>query len=329
MIVATAPGKLFLTGEWAVLRGAPALVVAVDRVVRVEVDAEEGDGALTIESLAEGRTWQGNAHDAGTPQGDAGAVVAVLRGLGWIHGRVVVDSRPFLIGERKLGLGRSAATIAAAVVARRRLAGATLEPRADLADALAANARFQDGQGSGADIAAAVYGGVVAAERRKDRRHDELTVTRHTLPDGLELVAGWTGESAATTPLVSAFAAMPSPPVLPALTGAARDAVAAIGANDGARLCDAVDRSGDLLVRFGAETGLPIVTPALRRLIDGARAAGAVAKPSGAGGGDCGIAIAPTARVAAAVRAAWRDAGILPLDVVVAAQGAVDHGAVR
>ena len=190
-----------------------------------------------------------------------------------------------------------------------------------LADALAANARFQDGQGSGADVAAAVYGGVIAAERRYDRRDDPLTVARHALPDGLELVAGWTGQSAATTPLVSAFAAMPSPPVLPELTAAARDAVVAIAANDGARLCDAVDRSGDLLVRFGAETGLPIVTPALRRLIDGARAAGAVAKPSG--GGDCGIAIAPTARVAAAVRAAWRDAGILPLDVVVAAQGAV------
>jgi phosphomevalonate kinase len=323
MIAATAPGKLFLTGEWAVLRGAPALVVAVDRVVRVELDAEQGDGALSIESLAEGRTWHGDARDTGTPQGDAGAVVAVLRGLGWMHGRVVVDSRPFLIGERKLGLGRSAATIAATVVARRRLAGAALEPGALLADALAANARFQDGQGSGADVAAAVYGGVIAAERRDDA----LTVARHTLPDGLELVAGWTGESAATTPLVSAFAAMPSPPVLPELTAAARDAVAAIGANDGPRLCDAVDRSGDLLGRFGAETGLPIVTPALRRLIDGARAAGAVAKPSGAGGGDCGIAIAPTARVAAAVRAAWRDAGILPLDVVVAAHGAVDRGA--
>jgi phosphomevalonate kinase len=285
----------------------------------VEIDAIGGEGALEIESLAESRIWRGEAREAGMPQGDAGAVVAVLRGLGWIRGRVVVDSRPFLIGERKLGLGRSAATIAAAVVARRRLAGAALEPAAVLADALAANARFQDGQGSGADVAAAVYGGVIAAERR----NDTVAVARHALPEGLELVAGWTGESAATTPLVSAFAAMPSPPVLPDLTAAARDAVAAIGANDGPRLCDAVDRAGDLLVRFGAETGLPIVTPALRRLIDGARAAGAVAKPSGAGGGDCGIAIAPTPRVAAAVRAAWGDAGILPLDVVVAAQGAV------
>jgi len=319
VITATAPGKLFLTGEWAVLRGAPALVVAVDRVVRIEVDAEPGDGTLVIESLAEGRTWQGDAAEAGAPQGDPGAVVAVLRRLGWMRGRVVVDSRPFLIGERKLGLGRSAATIAAAVIARRLLADASLDPAAVLADALAANALFQYGQGSGADVAAAVYGGVVAAERRDDF----LAVARHALPDGLELVAGWTGESAATTPLITAFAEMPSPPVLADLSAAARDAVAAVTTGDGASLCDAVDRSGDLLVRFGAETGLPIVTSALRRLIDGARGAGAVAKPSGAGGGDCGIAIAPNARVAAAVRAAWRDAGILTLDVVVAANGAV------
>jgi len=56
VIAATAPGKLFLTGEWAVLRGAPALVLAVDRLVRVELEVEEGDGPLAIESSAEGRT---------------------------------------------------------------------------------------------------------------------------------------------------------------------------------------------------------------------------------------------------------------------------------
>ncbi|MGH7895641.1 MAG: phosphomevalonate kinase, partial [Candidatus Binatia bacterium] len=64
-----------------------------------------------------------------------------------------------------------------------------------------------------------------------------------------------------------------------------------------------------------------IVTPALRRLVEVARRAGAVAKPSGAGGGDCGIALATSPGVAAAVRAAWRDGGILPLDITIAAQG--------
>jgi phosphomevalonate kinase len=252
------------------------------------------------------------------PAGDAGAVAAVLRTLGPVRGRIVVDSRPFLIGERKLGLGRSAATIAAAVTARRALAGRSLDPASILDDALTANARFQDGQGSGADVAASVHGGVVAAERRGEH----LAVERHALPDGLHVVAGWTGESAATTPLVAAFASMPSPPVLPELAATARAAVAAIAAGDRARLCEAVDRASTLLARFGDETGLPIVTPALRRLVETARRVGAAAKPSGAGGGDCGIAIAPTAAVAAAVRAAWRDAGILPLDVVPAAVGA-------
>jgi phosphomevalonate kinase len=320
VIATTAPGKLFLTGEWAVLRGAPAIVVAVDRVVRVEMEATPGAGPLTIESLAENRTWRGRLDAEPLPDGDAGAVVAALRRAGTAEGRITVDSRAFLIGERKLGLGRSAATIAAAVAARRRLAGAALAAEALLADALAANALFQAGVGSGADVAAAVYGGVVAAERSDAG----LSVTPRTLPDGMHLVAGWTGEPAATTPLVTRFASMESPPGFGDLIAAARAAAAAVAARDAARLCAAVDRSGDLLERFGAETGLPIVTPSLRRLVDAARRAGAAAKPSGAGGGDCGIALAPSPGIAAAVRAAWRDAGILPLDVAVAARGVAD-----
>jgi phosphomevalonate kinase len=334
VIAATAPGKLFLTGEWAVLRGAPALVMAVDRVVRVEIDGDAGDGEVAIESLAEGRTWRsgdarsssdrdavargGDAGGASFPAGDAGAVVAVLRRLGALRGRIVVDSRPFLVGERKLGLGRSAATIAAAVTARRALAGRSLERAAVLDDALAANAAFQDGHGSGADVAAAVHGGIVVAEPRAGG----LAVTRHELPDGIQVIAGWTGEPAPTTPLVASFATMPSPPVLADLSACARDAVAAVTELDRGRLCDAVARSAELLARFADETGLPIITPALRRLVETARRAGAAAKPSGAGGGDCGIALAPSPRVAAAVKAAWRDAGILPLDVAIAREGA-------
>jgi len=318
MIAATAPGKLFLSGEWAVLRGAPAIVVAVDRTVRVTLDAEPGAGELTVESLAEGRTWHGDASVAPMPDGDAGAVVAALRRVGAARGRIIVDSRRFLIGERKLGLGRSAATIAAAVVARRALAAAAVDAEAVLADALAANALFQDGHGSGADVAACVHGGVVEATRRDGR----VAAARRSLPAGLQLIAGWTGESAATTPLVARFADMPAPPVLADLAATARAAADAIVDGDAAALCDAIERSAGLLARFGDETGLPIVTPGLRRLVDAARAAGAAAKPSGAGGGDCGIALAISPAIATAVRAAWRDAGILPLDVTIADRGA-------
>jgi phosphomevalonate kinase len=52
-----------------------------------------------------------------------------------------------------------------------------------------------------------------------------------------------------------------------------------------------------------------------------ARRAGAVAKPSGAGGGDCGIALAESAAQAAAVRAAWEAEGIVPLALAIAPEG--------
>jgi len=101
---------------------------------------------------------------------------------------------------------------------------------------------------------------------------------------------------------------------------AAADAVAR---GDAATLLDALDRSASLLVRLGNELDLPLVTPALATLVRAAQRVGAAAKPSGAGGGDCGIALATSVAQAAAVRAAWQDAGILPLPVTIAAQGVV------
>lgn len=311
-VTTSAPGKLFVTGEWAVLRGAPALVAAVDR--RATVGVRPGDDGLVVESLAEGRTAR-LALDAPLPLGDAGTVLAAARALGVRAPlRVTVDSRPFLIGERKLGLGRSAATLVAATAALRPDASTD----ALLDAALAANALFQAGQGSGADIAAAVHGGVVEA-RRDDIR---LRVARRALPAGLHLLAGWTGTSAHTTPLLERFATSMPPASFAELVATAERAADAAARGDATALLDAVDRSATLLARVGADLDLPIVTPALDALVRAANRVGAVAKPSGAGAGDCGIALATSPAQAAAVRAAWQEAGILPLEIVIATEGA-------
>jgi phosphomevalonate kinase len=313
---AQAPGKLFLTGEWAVLRGAPALVAAVDRHASVTVGP--GGGGVVVESLAEGRTDRLDpAGDGPLPGGDAGAVLAAMRQRrgSAVALRVVVDSRAFLIGERKLGLGRSAATLVAATAA--------LAPEAspsELLDrGLEANALFQAGLGSGADVAAAVYGGLIEARRGSG----PLAVHARALPAGLHLLAGWTGTSAHTAPLLVRFAAAPTPAALADLARVATSAADAVARDDAATLLDAVDRSAALLVRLGNELDLPLVTPALATLVRVAQRAGAAAKPSGAGGGDCGIALATSAAQAAAVRAAWQEAGILPLPVTIAEKGVV------
>jgi phosphomevalonate kinase len=324
VVTADAPGKLFLTGEYAVLRGAPALVAAVDRRVAVRCHLTPGADGLVVESLAEGGRYAGSIAERGVlPDGDAGAVLAavrVARARGFAAGAIeaVVDSRAFLLDGRKLGLGRSAATVVAAVAA--------LGAGDVFAMARQAHADFQDGRGSGADVAAAFHGGLVEVQRRGEN----LAVSPRTLPAGLHLVVGYTGEAALTDPMLRRFEAARAPRALRDLYAAAERAADALARSDAGAFLAAVDASGDLLAALGREADMPIVTPTLARLVALARRVGAAAKPSGAGGGDCGIALARSPEEAAAVRAAWVADGLVPLTLSIAAEGVRQaHGGQR
>ena len=315
------------------LRGAPAVVAAVDRyaTVRAEIAAEAGP--LVIESQIDGRRWTIDAPDGEElTGGDLGAVLAAFRtATAWAPSlagrgvRVVVDARPFLIDGRKIGLGRSAASVTAAVAAF--LAAAGRRDRAETCEAaIAAHTLFQEGHGSGADVAASAHGGVIEFRRTAGR----LSVAARTLPAGLEPVVGWTGEPAPTDPLVRHFTTSANarePEALRALVQAAEEAARAIAAGDVAAFGTAVTASAGLLERLGHDLGVPIVTPSLARLVAAARAAGVVAKPAGAGGGDCGVGFCSSSAQADAVRAAWRAVGIVPLALAIAPAGVVVEAA--
>ncbi|HWP64899.1 MAG TPA: hypothetical protein VNO26_03180 [Candidatus Limnocylindria bacterium] len=315
MVTAIAPGKLFLTGEYAVLRGAPALVAAVNRYARVRFDA--GHPSLAIDSRAEGTSLRGaDLEPQPAPGGDVGAVLAVARALRVQRGRLEVESGELLAGGQKLGLGRSAATIVAAAAAILAERGERARD-AILRLALEANRRFQGGQGSGGDVAAAVHGGVVQVRRTAAG----LAVEPSRVPRGLELVVAWSGAGAHTVPLVAKFETTANGPVLGEIAAAAEAAADAAARDDATAFCAAVARSGALLADLGRELDLPIVTPALAHLVDVAARLGIAAKPSGAGAGDCAIAFARSPAEAEALRAAWRDAGFRPLALSVAAWG--------
>lgn len=121
-----APGKLVLLGEYAVLDGAPAIVAAVDRGVRCDVEA--GDGILT--------------------PGDDRFVRAALEGTPRAFYRFS-DVNPVHGLAGKPGFGGSAAATVAAVLA----AGLPT------ANAFGIHERVQGG-GSGIDVFAAIHGGV-------------------------------------------------------------------------------------------------------------------------------------------------------------------------
>jgi phosphomevalonate kinase len=256
---ARAPGKLVLSGAYAVLEGAPALVAAVDRWVT----ADAGRAAERVTPEVEAALGEEPA-----PWFDAGGLRE---------------------GELKLGLGSSAAILVASLGAR------LLAERGPLADdelvellfarALAAHARAQGG-GSGVDVAAAAYGGVLSYRRTPH----EPTVTRVTLPPAIVVETWWSGKPATTSDFVrrvhelrareaDSFAAL-----LGVQGDAARRAERAVLAGDAAGFVSALHAQRAALSALGRAAGAEIVTAEAQRLA--AAASPAAVLPAGAGGGD-------------------------------------------
>ncbi len=161
---AYAPGKLVLTGAYAVLAGAPAIVVATSRGVTA-------DSARVAEHV--------------TPE--------VAAALGSAPAPAI-DAGPLFFGTRKIGLGASAAIVVASLAAVEAARGANLAEeyvRARLFDrARAAHAKAQGG-GSGVDVAASVYGGVL--------EYEPGIVTRRSLPSDCSISVFACRESASTS----------------------------------------------------------------------------------------------------------------------------------
>ncbi|ACY15909.1 phosphomevalonate kinase [Haliangium ochraceum] len=180
----SAPGKVMLAGEYAVLSGARAVVVAVDRrvVARLatadEPIAQAAAGSPFLQAARAVVAAHLAGDPAGDPAGDHGGRAAAPRDEGRV---VVVDSGALQAEDgAKLGLGSSAAVTVAACACElaRRGAGANAAPGAEpggfdraLVHALAHRAHgdaqsTRGARGSGTDIAASVHGGIAAVRMR-------------------------------------------------------------------------------------------------------------------------------------------------------------------
>ena len=71
-------------------------------------------------------------------------------------------------------------------------------------------------------------------------------------------------------------------------------------------------------MHLAVETGLPYMTPSLAVIRSLAKACGGAAKPSGAGGGDCAIALFPDPEAESAFKIRARDRDLIVIDVNVA-----------
>lgn len=258
-----APGKLVLTGPYAVLEGAPALVCATSRGVVADGSAPPAEPTIEV----------------------AAAKIVPPR----------VDASALFENGRKLGLGASAAILVASLGLRAAERGEDLQDpavRARLFEAgRAAHAAAQAG-GSGVDVAASVHGGALLYTLEDGGR---AAIEPVALPRDLTVSVLAARTSARTSELrgrvdalrardAAAFARAMGP-----LADAARAGAAAVRAGDARALIAAGQATARALEGLGAAAGAPIVPPAFAELGRMAAAEDAAFFGAGAGGGDVAV----------------------------------------
>ena len=198
-VTASAPGKLVLFGDHAVVHGQPGIVTAVDLRFHVQAD-------MLAESILHLKTPGAPVQELPLPTAasryrEASAFVEAA--LLQLLQRFPVDCGFHIRTEgpvQSYGLGSSSAITVATLAATAQLCGLQL-CRSDLYTMARAAVLDVQGAGSGLDVAAAVYGGTCYLEQA-GAIPEPLTV-----PD-LPLIIGYSGSKGGTTALLRQVAAL-------------------------------------------------------------------------------------------------------------------------
>lgn len=310
----TAPGKAVITGEYAVLRGAPAVVMAVNRRVVVRTSSTAAHSRVTTPGFADG-SWHFDASTGtvdwldGSGPDIVEAVFAALPRLPFGALDISIDTRSFRDEKTaaKLGLGSSAAATTALVAAlvERGCASAELFQLAS-----AAHKNLQGGAGSGLDIAASCAGGLIRFTR------DDGVQDRLEWPAALYYRYFFSGASASTPAAISRAASIADTDVaLQDLLASADAAATGIETGNAASTLSAIEAYADALRSFDSTHRIGIYAAGHDEMLQHAGNTGVVYKPCGAGGGDIGIAVDTDADGLDAFTALAIDAGFVPLDL--------------
>ncbi|HII76675.1 MAG TPA: mevalonate kinase [Methanolinea sp.] len=275
----SAPGKVFLFGEHAVVYGKPGVAMAIRPRVFVTVRKSK------------------SAHHARSPYIDSCFDEMGVKGSVYVNSQLPSSS----------GLGSSAAVTVATLSAINDEFGKKYSMEEIATMAYAIEKKVQKGKASPTDTSVSTFGGIVMITGTQRRRLP---------PQNLPLVVGNTLVSHSTAKMVEKVADLKKKnpeicePILDAIGAVSMCAIRNF--SDPHALGNLMNMNHALLEALGAGH------PTLSRLVLAARAAGAYgAKLTGAGGGGCMVAICPKhlkSRVVGAVEACDAKAFITNLD---------------
>jgi len=294
-IVASAPGKVVLSGEYAVLDGAPAVCMAIDRRALVTVeDNGEDHHVITAPGFADstGRFRTKN----GVVEWLAGGENFKLVEDVWLTTgadaarnysfRLNTDDFIDATSSAKIGIGSSAALVTAFAAAICDLTGVDEEPSRI---AFAAHRAFQKGLGSGVDIACCSLGGLIEYTMGKGPGR---TVA---WPDGLAFGLFWSGVPASTSAKLKHLIKSEPRPSRAALMYASKRLASAFNHGDVQKILHEYRDYIQVLREFSDDHELGIFDAGHAEMAAVAATADLIYKPCGAGGGDIGIVLASDA----------------------------------
>lgn len=321
-ITTSAPAKLFLLGEHVVVFNGMCLVTTVDARLYLTLTPRT-DQTVIIDAPDVGlQGWQRPLAEVLKTPSTASESAFIENGLAhfasqypFLKTGLHIETRSEF--PREYGIGSSSAVVAALLWALTALYNVAPDKEKLLKLGTQAIRRVQP-RGSGADLAAALYGGTIYYENHLDGWVQPLEVendwplmivysgtkanTKHWVQHVKEYYDRW--PEAVQTILTAMIALVDQGKQLLRETA------------DWPRLGELMNMQHGLLHSLGVDT------PALSRIVFSAREAGAWgAKLSGAGGGDCAIILTPPDRQAA-VRARLTEQGFEILDLAVHVEGA-------
>jgi phosphomevalonate kinase len=265
-MMASAPGKLVLSGAYVVLDGAIAVTTAVDR--RAYADSSRAAGFVSPELRA--------AFGNELPP--------------------YVDSSELREGNRKLGLGSSAACLVATlgVHSMETQPHLTREERATLVCERAFHAhRKAQGGGSGIDIVTATWGGTLACVVPESG-----TLPEHTplhWPEGLVVEAWVCPVSSSTSAMLGRVRSFKNSKKKQyrVITKEAIDGAALVHegfvSNNAHQILQGTRSQANAMARLGDASGANILSTEMRQVDEIAKEEGAVFAQAGAGGGDVAL----------------------------------------
>lgn len=321
-IIASAPSKLILLGEWSVLRAGGAAIVA----------AIAHRAAVASTPAA---TWQvaREDHEPRTilPAQDLDAAPQSLRFLAAVAGVLSeAGSGPLCLRSVRavpgVGLGSSAAIVVAAVGAGLSQRGLDDDPAAVFPLAERAHRLAQGGKGSGCDVAAAAFGGLISFKRRPNAAPRVTTLALDALPS---MRVAYSGVSASTTALIEQARqreqgdAANFRVILDGLDGLVDAFSLAMAPSQCLALLEEGSR---LLGDLNRLCGGLLEPPPVAKLLGIARDTGCAAKISGAGGGDCVLAFSDDPQRLTDLERRWLNAGFSLVDATIDKTGVSREG---